>query len=556
MSPTTTRIRRLIAVAGATGLALAITSCSSERGTRQASAGGEKTGTFVFAAASEPVALDPAFVADSESTRVANQIFEGLVSIKPGTAEPAPGLATSWSQTDDGLSYTFQLRKDVKFSDGTPFDAEAVCFNFERWYNWNGPLQAENISNLYQLVFAGFRTSDNPALTKGIYKGCAAQGDAVTITLTRPYGSLVPALAISSFAMQSPTALKQYKADDPGASGDVRRNEYSTAHPTGTGPYLFESWEKGQRLTLRANPTYWGGKPKIDKIVVRIIPDGTARLQALQSGEIDGYDLVAPADVQGLSGAGFQVLPREPLNILYLGMNQADPLLADIRVRKAIAHALDKQAIVSQTLPAGTKPAEQFIPPPVNGYADGVTTYDYDPAKAKKLLEEAGATGKTVTFNYPTGTSRPYMPSPEDTFVAIRTQLEAVGLKVNAVPEKWSPEYLERIKAKTDHGLYLLGGTGIMNSADTFLGIFFGRKTVEWGFEDKKLFESVAAARSARNLTEQGEKYATVSKELMDLLPGIPVAHPVPSLALSPRITGYVTSPLAAEVWNTLEIKG
>ncbi|MEU5692029.1 ABC transporter substrate-binding protein [Actinosynnema sp. NPDC020468] len=552
MSPTTTRARRLAVATVA--VALAVTSCSSERGKTATGATG---GTFVFAAASDPVALDPAFISDGESTRVANQIFEGLVSVKPGTAEPAPGLATSWTQSDDGRSYTFQLRKGVQFSDGTPFDAAAVCFNFERWHNWTGPLQAENISNLYQLVFAGFKTSDNPSLTNGIYQGCAPGQDAVTITLTRSYGSFIPALAISSFAMQSPTALKQYKADEPGQGGDVRRNEYSTAHPTGTGPFVFESWEKGQRVTLKANPSYWGDKPKVDKVILRIIPDGTARLQALQSGEVDGYDLVAPGDVQKLSDAKFQVLPREPFNVLYLGMNQADPLLADLKVRQAIAYALDKQAIATQTLPPGTKVANQFIPPAVNGFAaDGVPTYDHDPAKAKALLAEAGATGKTITFNYPTGISRPYMPSPEDTFVAIRSQLEAVGLKVEGVPEKWSPEYLQRIKSDPAHGLYLLGGTGIMNSADTFLGIFFGRKTVEWGFEDQAMFASVAAARGARNVTEQGALYAKVSRDLMTLLPGIPVAHPVPSLAVAPKVSGYVTSPLAAEVWNTVQIEG
>ncbi len=462
---------------GATVLALA--GCAeSERD--EPSAGGEASGaveggTFVFAAASDPDALDPAFASDGETFRVARQMFEGLVGTEPGTADPAPLLATEWESSDDGLSYTFTLRDDVTFHDGEPFNAEAVCANFDRWYNWKGLLQSQNISYYYNSLFRGFADT-NP---KGIYQSCSADDESTaTITLTEPFAGFVQAMSLPAFSMQSPAALEQYDADNvTGTEDDVRFSEYATAHPTGTGPFQFGTWERGQQVTLTPYEDYWGDKAKVDEVVIRTISDGNARRQALQNGEIDGYDLVAAGDISSLEEDGFQIENRPPFNILYLGMNQAVPELADLRVRQAIAHAIDKDAVISQSLPEGSEPATQFIPDTVAGHADDVTEYEYDPQKAKSLLAEAGASDLTLQFNYPTGVSRPYMPTPEETFVALRSQLEAVGITVQPVADQWNPNYLDKIQGTANHGLHLLGWTGDYNDTDNFLGVFFGKKS-------------------------------------------------------------------------------
>lgn len=552
------RAARALAVAAVAGLALS--ACAqSERDTGGGGEGGGEEaagGTFVFAASSDPVMFDPAFASDGETFRVARQMYEGLVGTEPGTADPAPLLAKSWTQSEDGLSYTFELEEGVTFHDGTDFNADAVCANFERWYNWTGLLQSQNLSYYYQSLFKGFAESDDPALQNGIYGGCEAASDTeVTISLTTPFAAFVQALSLPAFSMQSPTAMEEFDADNvEGTEDDPRFSAYATENPTGTGPFVFDSWERGQSVTLTRNDDYWGTKAQLEEVVIRTISDPQARVQALQAGEIDGYDLVAPGDVEGLESEGFQIVNRPAFNILYLGMNQAVAPLDDPRVRQAIAYAIDKEAVISQSLPDGTEPATQFIPEMVNGYNSDVTTYDYDPERARQLLAEAGATGATIEFNYPTGVSRPYMPSPEDTYVAIKAQLEAVGLVVTPVADKWSPDYLDKIQGTENHGIHLLGWTGDYNDTDNFLGVFFGSAKNEWGFDNPELFSALEEARGLPTIDEQTPAYEAINEQVMQFLPGVPIASPVPSLAFAPDVEGYSASPVQDEVWNEVTV--
>lgn len=537
---------------------LALTGCAQS----QRDSGGETSGgasgsdTFVFAASSDPGMLDPAFASDGETFRVARQQFEGLVGTKPGTPDPAPLLAESWTSAKDGLSYSFKLRTGVKFSDGTDFNAKAVCANFDRWYNWTGLLQSENLSYYYQNLFKGFKNSDDPNLKGGIYGGCEATDDSnVTIKLTKPFAGFVQAMSLPSFSMQSPTAMEKYDANNvSGSEDDPRFSQYATAHPVGTGPFTFKSWERGQKVTLERNDNYWGEKAKLKTVIIQTISDGKARNQALKAGEIDGYDLVAPADIASLKSGGFQVMQRPAFNILYLGMNQKAKPLQDIKVRQAISYAINKEEVIKQSLPEGTKPATQFIPDMVDGYNPNVTKYDYDPAKAKQLLKEAGAEGATIEFNYPTGVSRPYMPSPEDTYVSIKAQLEAVGLKIKPVADKWTPEYIDKVQGTTNHGIHLLGWTGDYNDTDNFVGVFFGKPSNEWGFNNPTLFNELTAARGLPTREEQTPAYEKINEDIMKFAPGVPIASPVPSLAFGEGVKGYEPSPVQDEVWNTVTV--
>lgn len=540
----------------ATGVAL--TGCvASERDSGGGSGGSSSGGggTFVFAASSDPVMLDPAFGSDGETFRVARQIFEGLVGTVPGTADPAPLLATDWTTSPDGLSTTFTLQDGVTFHDDTPFDAEAVCANFDRWYQWTGVNQSPNLSYYYVNLFRGFATSDDPSLQGGIYGGCTADEELqATVTLTQPFAGFVQSLSLPAFSMQSPTALEEYDADGTqGGEDDPRFSAYATEHPTGTGPFVFEEWERGQQVTLTRNEDYWGEPAAIDQAIIRTIPDGNARLQALQAGDIDGYDLVSPGDLEGLESDGFTIAQRDPFNILYLGFNQAVPELQDVRVRQAIAYAIDRDALISQSLPEGTTPADQFMPDLVNGHADTVTEYPYDPDRARALLAEAGVPDLTVTFNYPTGVSRPYMPTPEDTFLALQGQLQAVGITVVPQQDAWT-DYLDRINGTADHGIHLLGWTGDYNDPDNFVGTFFGSVGPEWGFDNPDLFAALTAARGLATPEDQEPAYQAIAQQISDFVPGVPLANPVPSLAFSPRVQGYEPSPVQDEVWNTISL--
>ncbi len=550
-------LRRRLLVGGAAIAigAIALSGCTSQRDDNGGGGdtGGDVDTTFVFGASGDPSSLDPAFASDGESFRISRQIFEGLVGVEPGTADPAPMLAESWEQSEDGLSYTFDLKEGVTFHDGSEFDADAVCFNFDRQNNFTGIAQSESLSYYWGKIMRGYADTGT-----SIYGGCEVGSPTeVTITLTEPFAGFIPALSLPAFAIQSPTALEQYAADDVGGTSEAPTlSEYATAHPTGTGPFRFDSWEPGAEATVTAYDDYWGEQGQVAEVIFRVIGDTTARRQALESGSIDGYDLVAPADLGALEDAGFTLVNRDPFNILYLGMNQADPALADLRVRTAIAHAIDKEQLITQVLPEGTTVASQFMPDSVIGFNSDVTTYEYDQEGARALLAEAGYTDAnplTLTFNYPVNISRPYMPNPEQIFTNLQSQLSAVGIVLNPVSNEWG-EYLDLIQGGSDHGIHLLGWTGDYNDPDNFVGTFFGGASNEWGFDNAELFSALTAARGLATESEQDAAYQAVNEQIAQFLPGIALANPTPTLAFASRVASYPASPVQDEVYNEIEL--
>ena len=547
-------LRSGLALAAAFALLAGWAQSQRETASAGASAGGTTKDTFVFAASSDPAMLDPALASDGETFRVARQQFEGLLGTKPGTTELDPLLATAWKASADNTSFTFTLREGVKFSDGTDFNAEAVCANFDRWFNWKGLNQSENITYYYGKLMRGFATGANAK--DALYKSCqAASTTEVTINLNGPFVHFPDAMTLPAFSMQSPTAMKQYNADSTGGTEkDPRFSEYATAHPTGTGPFVFESWDRGQQVKLKRNDNYWGEKSKVAEVIIRTISDPKARTQELQAGNIDGYDLVAPGDQQSLKDGGFQILNRPAFNILYLGMNQKVKALSDIKVRQAIAYAINKDALIKQVMPQGTTAAINFMPDNVTGWTENVTKYDYNPDKAKELLREAGQENLTLDFNYPSGVSRPYMPSPEDIYTSLKAQLEAVGIKVTPVVNQWNPDYLNKIQGGSSHGIHLLGWTGDYNDPDNFIGVFFGGQSNEWGFDNPELFKALKEARGMGDAAAQKAKYEEINKMIADFVPGVPLTHAPPSLAFGKGVQGYVPSPVQDEVWNGVTI--
>ncbi|WP_309127589.1 ABC transporter substrate-binding protein [Microbacterium sp.] len=551
------RRRPIAAVAGAAVAAMLLAGCvASQRDDDTPDQGaGEVDSTFIFAASSDPASLDPAIAQDGETFRISRQIFEGLVGTEPGTADPAPLLAEEWDSSDDGMSHTFTLKQDVTFHDGTPFNAEAVCFNFDRWYNWTGSMASEALGYYYNKLFKGY--ASNPA--DAVYKSCTPDGeDKVTVELNKPFAGFIASLSLPAFGMQSPSALEEFKADEVGGTAEAPvLSEYAKAHPVGTGPFKFESWSPGENVTLTAYEDYWGEQGQIEEVIFQIIGDATARRQALEAGTIDGYDLVGPADTQALEDKGMFMTSRPPFTILYLAFNQAVPELQDIKVRQALSYAIDKDALISQVLPEGTEKATQFVPPVVNGYNDEVTTYDYDPEKAKSLLEEAGYTADNplaLTFNYPVNVSRPYMPNPEQIFTVLSKQLEEAGVQITPKTDPWNPDYLERITAGADHGIHLLGWTGDYNDTDNFVGVFFGQKSAEWGFDNPELFQKLTEARGVSSLDEQTPLYEEINADVAEFIPGVPLAHPAPTLAFDPRVKSYPASPVNDEVFTEIEL--
>ncbi len=538
--------------------------------------GGGGGGTLVFGSAADPVALDGALVSDGESLRVIDQIFETLVTLTPGTTEVAPALAESWEASPDGKTWTFHLRQGVKFQDGTDFNADAVCFNFDRWYNFKGSFQNPSASYYWQVVFGGFATydPDSGAPKDSLYKSCeASDPNTAVITLTAPSSSFLAGLVLSPFAIASPKALTDYNADEGSVDADGifhPTGTYATQHPTGTGPFMFKSWTRGDKLVLTRNPNYWGATSdnptefngagaKLDELIFQPIADNAARLQALQTGEINGYDLVEPQDIATIEGnADLQILDRPAFNVAYVGFNISMPPLDNPKVRQALAYGLDRQGVVDSFYAGRGEVAKEFMPPSLFGYADDVPEYSYDPEKAKQLLQEAGLTLPVkIDFWYPTDVSRPYMPDPKRNFEALSESLQNSGFKVVPHSAPWSPDYL----GKANEGqlqVFLLGWTGDFGDPDNFVGTFFRTPQKQWGTIDNNQMDGVQKlleqARTETDEAKRTEMYQEANRQIMTILPGVPYAHSKPALAFQANVNGYVPSPTTHESFAVVSV--
>jgi peptide/nickel transport system substrate-binding protein len=531
--------------------ALAVAACGGDD-EGDSGSGGKEGGTLVFGTSSDPVVLDGAYVSDGESLRVIDQIFETLVTTKAGGTEIEPSLAKSWTANEDGTVWTFALQTGVKFHDDTDFNAAAVCFNFDRWYNFTGVAQSAAVSYYWSTVFGGYSDGATPSL----YKSCEAKDDATAvITLTAPSAAFLSGLAVSAFVIASPDALTKYEADKVGGTDDAPTFDgtFGTEHPIGTGPFKFESWTPGDKLTIVRNDGYWGTKAILDKVIFKPIADGPARRTALETGEIQGYDLVDPADVTALADGGFQILKRPAFNVGYVGFNQAKPPLDNPLIRQAIAYALNRQALVTAKYPEGAEVATQFQPPELFGWSADVPDYSYDPEKAKALIAESGVTDLTLEFYYPSDVSRPYMPDPTANFEAFKADLEAVGFTIVPKTAPWRSGYLDDVDAGNAQ-IYLLGWTGDYGDPDNFVGTFFRTPQVAWGFDNPEIFEALTTARDTADAAERTALYEAANKLIMEFLPGVPYVHTQPSLAFAPGITGYTPSPVSLESFATVSL--
>lgn len=523
-------------------------------------AGGSST--IVFAGASDPTYLDPAFVSDGESFRVTKQIFEGLVELKPGTTVVQPALATSWKVAKDGKTWTFNLRRGVKFHDGTAFNAAAVCTNFNRWFNFSGALQDASATYYYRQIFRGFKRNEDATLTKPLYRSCRAAGPSrAVIRLNFRSGPFLPSLVLSAFSMQSPTAMRRWGADQAELRGGTfyPTGTYAFQHPTGTGPFKFGSWTVGQRVVLNRNNGYWGKKPRIARLIIRPISSNTARLQALQSGEINGYDLVAPQDVPTISSnRRLKVLNRPQFNVAYVTINSSKPPMDKLLVRQAVAYGLDRVGVTRAFYAGRAIVANQFMPPSVPGYAKDVKKYSFNPERAKALLRRAGLTLPVeIEFWHPgTSVARPYMPRPDLNFQAFKASLERSGFRVTAKSVPWRPDYVKNVNQGTAGHLNLIGWTGDYGHPDNFVGTFFQKYNPQFGFRNAALTRLLDRAEAEVNIKKRDALYRQANRLIMQILPGVPYAHTRPALGFQRTVRGYVPSPIGTDLFKPVFIGG
>ena len=496
--------------------------------------GGGGGSTFTFGVAAEPTSLDGALSPDLESRRVIAQAFEGLVAYRPGTTDLVPALARTWHADKSGRVWTFVLRGGVTFQDGTPLDADAVCANFDRWYGFTGENRALDRSYYWQRVFGGFK--GQPSL----YRDCVV-GDphTVRIELTRPDAAFLSALPLPAFSIASPQSI-------------------DLGEPVGTGAFRVESWAHGERLVLVRNDEYWGAKPALERVVFLVIPTDGARLAALERGEIDGYDLVAPQDVAEVrKHPELHLLERPPYDIGYLTINQTKQPLDKLLVRKAVASGLDRRRLAGSFQPPGAATvAALFQPPQVFGYSTTAARYAYDPRESRRLLRLAGLTLPVpVELWYPTEVSRPYLPEPATAASILARGLRKAGFAVTVHGEPW-PRYLVAVERGRAGNLNLVGWTGDFGDPNDFLGTFFSRATNQFGFSDRALFRLLARARQEPSRARRAALYRQANDRVMEFLPGVPLVQTAEFVALRADVSGYTPSPFGPELYARVARQG
>jgi peptide/nickel transport system substrate-binding protein len=543
---------------GAVLLALTATSCTGVPAPSPASTSPSTTpadaapsATFTFGTASQPLGLDPALSNDVESYRITRQILEGLVGIDQTTGKPTALLATEWNESDDGRAYTFKLRSGVTFQDGTPFNADAVCANFNRWFAFPEALRRQAPGISFKGVFKAH--SDEASLS--IFKSCTAlSADTVRIDLTQRFTAFLQALTLPAFAIASPAALASGTADVLDRTRGGQALSAFAASPVGTGPFSLAAWDDtGVRLI--SNKDYWGDRGQIAMISFVDYDHPQTRLQALLDGKIDGYDAVTVDNFDQLVKRGKQIVQRDPFSVMYLGINQEVPILQDVKIRQAIEMAIDKDTLIRKFFIDNTAQASQFVPPKINGFNNDAPSLGHDPAKAKTYLADAGYAGEELRFYYPLNATRPYLPTPEKVYAEISRQLTAVGLNIKPVPVDWSDGYLQKVQSPGDHALHLLGWNGAYADADNFVGPLFGEKNGEFGYQDGQVFSKINRARGMPEGKERDDQYHTINTQIAASVPAVPIAFPISALALSDRVVSYPASPVLNEVFTKIQLK-
>lgn len=356
-----------------------------------------------------PADLDPALAIDSDSYMIIANVFDGLTRYKRGTTEIEPNLATSWD-VPDPWTYVFTLREDVKFHDGTPFDADSVKYSFDRVFELYGPS-----SYLFDVI----------------NKTEVIDGYTVQITLNYEFSPFPSILANPIASIVSPTAVEELGDD-------------FDENPVGTGPFIFDSWSPGNELVLVVNEDYFGDAPQLEKIVYKSLLEASERKAAIELGEVDVVvsGRILSADLPELEdNPDIRIYEGAGLSIEYLGFNTLKQPLNDSRVREAISYAIDYDAIINDALEGYAERVGGPIPPSILGYKE-LPLMERDISMAEQLLEEAGyAEGFDITLTY-------NIESVERRKVAeiIRNSLDEVGISVSIKGLDWDSsidEYLD-----------------------------------------------------------------------------------------------------------------
>ncbi|WP_078408442.1 ABC transporter substrate-binding protein [Priestia abyssalis] len=517
-------------------LSMALVGCSKSESTGSGSKegekqeGGNKQDTLVFGRGGDTVSLDPATATDGESFKVTKNLFNTLIEFGEQDTELNPGLAKEWSVSEDGLTYTLKLQEGIKFHDGTDFNAEAVVFNFNRW-------KAGNKEQFYYY---------NSQFGDVIQEVKAVDPATVEFKLSRPLAPFFKNLAMSPFAISSPAAVEKY--------GD-KYNE----NPVGTGAFKFKEWKRNDRIVIVKNEEFWmDGLPKLNQVIFKVIPENSARLNALKTGEVDLIDGVNFTDVPGIeSDSNLQTFFRPSLNVAYLGLTSTRGPLKDKKVRQALNHAVDKKALVEAFFAGEATPAINPMPEVVEGYNDSIEDYPFDLEKAKQLLEEAGYPDGFEMELWAMPVPRPYMPDGQKVAEALQANFAKIGVKAKIVTYEWAT-YLDKARAG-EADSFLLGWTGDNGDADNFLYVLLDKDSIGSNnytyYQNDEVHDLFIQAQTEVDPAKRNELYQKAQEIIKDDAPWVPLVHSKPALAGKANITGFKAHPTGSDELGTVEFQ-
>ena len=484
---------------------------------------------LVVARVKDAVILDPAQATDGMSLNLTQEMMKGLVEFKLGGFDVEPAIAQGWKMSGDGLTWTFTLKKGLKFSDGTAIDAAAVKFNFDRWRLTKNPYHQNYPYGYYADMFGGF-----PGIIAGV---TVRDPQTVVFRLTRPLGPFLRNLAMPSFAIASPTAVRKNLAG------------FGT-QPVGYGPYLLKEWIKDDHITLAVNPTWQGPKPAYATVIVRDIPDQATSVLEMQRGDLDFLTDPRPDDAAQLAKQqGITVYQQPSNNNSYVAMNVQKAPFGKLAVRQAVAYAIDVRAIVKAFYNAGAVVASNWTPPGMLGEDTSLQPYPYDPVKAKQLLAQAGLpNGFTTDLYYPT-TPRPYMPEPQRIAEAIQADLQKAGIKVTLEPFEFGV-FLDKVR-NGEHQMCLIGWSGDNGDPDNFFYPLLDKDSAlakpngqNYSFwEDDAFHALIVKGQTTLNDAARGLAYRQANDMVHEQVPALPIVHTTVPVIVKSSIAGFVPSP-------------
>lgn len=459
-------------------------------------------GTLTVAVGGDAPTLDPNFTFSGLAFIATNQIYDTL--LRREDEGITSRLATSWTRVNS-TTWRFELRKGVKFHDGTPFNAQAVKFSVERLIDPASKAPGAYVLNVIKTI----KVVDDNTIEFVTHKPFAP----LLAHLTHPVGAIV-----------SPAAVQK-------SGRDFGRN------PVGTGAFKFVSWKTGDQLVLDANPDYWGGKLDIDQVVFRTIPEVGTQVVELKSGKVDLIYSYPPERQKDFDNdPKIDTYKRNGWGTVYLGFNTQNGITKNEKVRRALALAIDRDAMVNVLRGGFAVKATGFVPPAVSGYNKDLKSLGYNLDEAKKLLAEAGvASGSKLNLTTYTGAETKQIAE------AVQFSLQQLGLNVSVQISDFGA--FSTAIQKPDHSELFIGSWGTVTlDADYALWALFSSKEIpanNWSFyKGSKVDALLLAGRQSANQPARLSYYKEAQDILLRELPVFPLYWPLYTYAKNNRLQG------------------